>query len=78
MPDTGMAAVHGLGVVVVHTELMLEPMDIMDGVVHGNTNADGGNSDGHHIQRDGEPSHDTQYGSGCKKIGKQGDQGNHP
>ena len=42
LADASVAAVHGGNVVAVFMELGFEPVDVVDGVVHGDADGDGG------------------------------------
>ena len=42
-------------------ELRIVPHQVVDRVVHGDTDDDGGDGDGHHIQGDIHPAHDAQH-----------------
>ena len=64
MSDRVMAAVKRTVIIAVYLDFFFKTMDIMDSVIDCDTNADGCNSDRHHIQRDIQPSHHTQYGTG--------------
>ena len=59
--DGAMAALHGGHVVVVFGQLFVEAVDVVNGVIHGDADGDGGNGDGHQVQRQADPAHETQY-----------------
>ena len=69
-----MATVHRRDIISIRTELVDESIYIMERVVHGNTDADGRDGDGQHIQRDLEPAHETEYETTGQQIGGDGDQ----
>ena len=60
VPDAAVGAVHGLGIIPVSLEFMLEPVNVMDRVIDRDTHADGSNGDRHQIEGDPGPAHEAQ------------------
>ena len=60
---------HRLAVIADAGELAPEPVHVMDGVVHADAHRDGGDGDGHYIQRDIQPAHHAQHEGGGDHIG---------
>ena len=59
--DTPVTGMHDRKVTSLPGEFRTETMDIVNGVVHRDPHADGGDGDGHHIQGQVEPPHDAQH-----------------
>ena len=56
-----MAAVKGGHIIAIPGKLFLEAVYIVDRIINRDTDGDRGNGDGHHVERDTEPSHCAQY-----------------
>ena len=65
----------GFAVVLITLNLVSETIDVVDGIIHRNADADGGDGDGHHVQGNIQPSHETQHAARGEQVGEKGDQG---
>ena len=63
-----MRTMHGGKIVVVYSKFMPEAVDIVNGVINCNTNANCRDCNSHHIQWNSNPAHESQHHSNLKHI----------
>ena len=57
--DTAVAAMHCLKIISVNGKFIFESVDVMNRVINGDADANRRNGNGHHVQRNVQPAHNT-------------------
>ncbi len=70
-----MAALDRCPVVPVQSELLGKAVDVVHRIIHGNTDGDGRDGDGHHVEREPKIAHQSKYRERGDNIGDNGHTG---